>query len=256
MLNNLKRIEKALRPSFLKGRKRYQYSADGLGVNQRLMSWRDNPRFASAWNAASKANMEGWEKAGSVPDIRWRAHVCCWAAENALKLGQGHFVECGVHTGLLSLTVLHYLNSNYPERFWLFDTFAGVPIEGASLDEDDTRLAELVNDKIYTDVWDIVQRNFAEFQCVQLVQGRLPGTLATVELGQISYLSIDLNVTEYERATIEELWPKIMVGGFVIIDDYGWVGHEGQHEFWNGFAAKNGQLILSLPTGQGLILKR
>jgi O-methyltransferase len=46
-----------------------------------------------------------------VPDIRWRAHVAIWAAANGLNI-EGAFVECGVHTGLLSLAICHYLGFN------------------------------------------------------------------------------------------------------------------------------------------------
>lgn len=250
MLRNIKR---KWRKFWFEAFNNYEYAADTLAVSGRTMAWRDNERFASAWKKAAQANAEGWSKVGDVPDVRWRAHVCCWAAENALKMGRGDFVECGVHTGLLSLTVLHYLKDHLPERFWLFDTFEGVPIEGES---EDFALAKRMNERIYSNVWDLAVRNFGEFDCAKLVRGKLPGSLKEADIKSISYLSIDLNVMEYERDTIIQLWPKVEVGGTIVLDDYGWSRHKNQHDFWNDFAAQHGQAILTLPTAQGLIIKR
>jgi hypothetical protein len=56
-------------------------------------------------------------------------------------------------------------------------------------------------------------------------------------------------------AAAEFLWPRLVPGAFVLLDDYGWAAHVNQKHAWDGFAEKHGVMILPLPTGQGLIMK-
>ena len=228
-----------------------EFLADGLGVHGKNISALMDPAFADAYQESSRLNSETWR--GQVPDIRWRAHVCCWAGRNALSL-QGDFVECGVNAGLLSVTVAHFLNfSKINRTFWLFDTFAGVPIERVPMEE--RRHIASFNAKWYSDCWDIAVRNFAPFPNAKLVRGILPDTLSEAPINRISYLSVDLNYAEAEMAVMERLWPKLTPGAIVVIDDYAFVGHEIQFQAWNEFARDKGQMILTVPTGQGLLIK-
>ncbi|HEY4344618.1 MAG TPA: TylF/MycF/NovP-related O-methyltransferase, partial [Parvibaculum sp.] len=169
---------------------RVQFRADGLGVKGKNLGFLENPRFAAAWETARQLNAEAWNN--DVPDIRWRAHTCCWAATQAMHI-EGDFVECGVHGGLLSLTVANFLGfAGTGRNFWLFDTFAGIPLE--QLAPADRPYAEQLNkDHHHTDIFDIATRNFSPFPNARLVRGLLPGTLAGAEIKRIAYLSMDLN---------------------------------------------------------------
>jgi len=229
----------------------FDYHSDGLAViGKNLSALRDNA-FDHAYNKAVELNRAGWH--GNVPDIRWRAHICCWAAKNALSV-PGDFVECGVHTGLLSLTVAHFLAFEKLNRtFWLLDTFEGIPLERVSKDE--KRHAAMLNDVLYFDCYNVTSRNFSPFLNVRLVRGILPESLADAEIDRIAYLSIDMNNADGEIATIERLWPKLSHGAVVIIDDYAFTGYEAQFQAWNAFAERQNRMILTVPTGQGILIK-
>lgn len=226
----------------------------GLGVRGRNMDWLNNDRFQKAWKFSEKGNVEGWKKVGHVPQITWRAHICCWAASNALKL-EGDLVECGVHTGLLSMTVCDYLEfEKYPEKkFYLFDTYNGIPEEG--LTGEGKIMAENYNKGIFYDVYDLAKENFSRYSNVELVRGVLPQSLDSVKIDKISYLSIDLNIAKYEKEVIEALWDKLVTGAMVVLDDYAFMGHVRQYEMWNEFAESKGKVIATIPTGQGLLQK-
>ncbi len=71
----------------------------------------------------------------------------------------------------------------------------------------------------------------------------------------VCYLSLDMNVVAPERAAIEFFWDKLVPGAPVILDDYGWLGYRPQKRALDEFAASRGVMILTLPTGQGLLLK-
>ncbi len=155
---------------FLKGEKSLPgFSADNLRVNRKNLTFMDEPRFKAAWGLAKAANETAFGRKGGTPDIRWRAHVCCWAATNALKL-KGDFVEFGVNAGLLSMTVCHYTDFETQDRkFWLFDTFEGIPTDG--LEEEKKARADRINADLYSDVWDLAQRNFSSYSNAILVKG-------------------------------------------------------------------------------------
>ncbi|MBA4209583.1 MAG: methyltransferase [Parvibaculum sp.] len=253
----LRTIERRVRPHFRsifprigKKRKAFEYYGDGMGLRGKILSPLMDPAFTAAWQFAHDANLAGWR--GTVPSIQWRALTCCWAAQNALAL-DGDFVECGVHTGILSMTVCRFLGFEKLDRqFYLYDTFAGIP-SGALADEE-RALADNINARLYFDCFEMAIANFASFPNVTLVRGNLPESIGDTP-ARIAYLSIDLNSATYERQTIDVLWPRLVAGAVVVIDDYGFVGHEAQHRMWNAFAAEKGSAILALPTGQGLMLK-
>ncbi|ADZ72683.1 Methyltransferase,-like protein [Polymorphum gilvum SL003B-26A1] len=231
-------------------RRRLDYYADGLGLRGKSLAAIEEPGFRKAFDTAVELNREGW--GGKVPDIRWRAHTAVWAARHGLAL-EGDFVECGVYLGLLSLTIAHSLDfARVPKRFWLFDTWDGLA-EGALTDQEKQRSDQA--GWIYRGVYELAARNFAPFPNVTLVRGTLPQSLEGQPIGKIAYLSMDLNSAAPEEAVIRTLWDRITPGGVVLLDDYGWTGFDDQRRMWDGFAAGRGVPILSLPTGQGLILK-
>lgn len=252
MMVGIRELKKRTR-YFLHGDKTLPgYAADGFRTMNKNTSFMDEPRFAAAWAFAEEGNREAWRKRGRVPDVRWRAHTCCWAASRALRL-EGDFVEFGVNAGLLSMTVCRYLGFEALDRkFWLFDTFGGIP--HGHMTDVERRLATERNTGIYENVFEIAKHNFAPFPNAHLVRGMLPDTLEGVPLAKIAYLSIDLNVAQYERDCIERVWDNLVPGATIVLDDYAFRGSEEQNAMWNDFARKNGQTILTLPTGQGVII--
>jgi hypothetical protein len=167
----------------------------------------------------------------------------------------GDFVECGVNTGIFSLAICDYLDFNATDRsFWLFDTFAGIPEEQVSERERSLgRLEE--NSAWFSDCFELATANFAPFPRAKLVRGKVPDTLSTVEIERVAYLSLDLNIVEPEIAALEFFWDKLSPGALVVLDDYGWSAYRPQKEVMDAFASTRGVEILTLPTGQGLLLR-
>jgi hypothetical protein len=230
---------------------RLDYFKDGIGVQGKNLSALNDARFVEAYAEAMRLNMEGW--AGSPPDISWRAHVCCWAAKNALAI-PGDFAECGVHTGILSLTVAHFLDfATLDRRFWLFDTFAGIPLDHIPVAE--RAQVTLLNSDVYFDCYQLAERNFSAYPNARLVRGVLPESLDLASIDKLAYLSMDLNNSTAEMATIDRLWSKLSPGAIVVLDDYAFNGFEPQHHAWNEFARSLNLMVLTIPTGQGLLIK-
>ena len=83
----------------------------------------------------------------------------------------------------------------------------------------------------------------------------MPETLPLVTSEKISYLSIDMNCVGPEIAAAEYFWDKLVSGAAMVIDDYGWSEHFAQKTAFDEFAKAKAVSILSLPTGQGVLLK-
>jgi hypothetical protein len=64
-----------------------------------------------------------------------------------------------------------------------------------------------------------------------------------------------MNVVQPEIAAAEYFWDKLVQGAVLILDDYGFPQHIHQKIAFDDFAKQRNQTILSLPTGQGIIIK-
>lgn len=225
------------------------YNQDGLATQHSAEFMRE-PRFLEAYRA-------GMENGRPGTQVEWRVHVALWCAAQALRL-EGDFVECGVHTGILSGAVMHFHDfAGQPRRFYLFDTWTGIPAEQVSEDEKRFGVLEMNRkyqngDALHADV----VKKFSRWPNAVVVRGRVPESLsAMAATDRVAYASIDMNVAAAEMAAADFLWPRLVRGAPLLIDDYGWAAHVNQKRAWDTWAQKAGVMILALPTGQGLILK-
>ncbi len=221
------------------------YNTDSL-VTSNNADFIKAPRFAAAYAAAAATNP--WE--GFT--LQWRVYVVCWFANQAKHL-EGDFVECGVNTGAYARAVVEYTNFNTTGKvFYLLDTFGGLVEDLVSEEEKNSGIAQYFG--TYQNVYDQVKATFKDFN-VKIIKGPVPDTLSLVGAERIAYLSIDMNCVAPEIAAINFFWDKLVPGAVVILDDYGFPMHIHQKIAFDEFAQNKGIEILSLPTGQGIIIK-
>ncbi len=248
--SNVKIRAMSLKKMIFRAAKRLaDYSGDGLIVTKRNLSFLNEGEFASAWRDCETSH------GGKLPSIHFRAKAAIDAAKQAL-LTDGLFVECGVNTGILSYVVCRALDfGSLPRRFFLFDTYEGIPLEGLS--GIDLEKGEKKNNrgKRYPDCYEETKARFAPFKNVELVRGVLPATLDVLPDEKIAYLSVDLNSATYEMQVMERLWPRLSDRAVVLIDDYGFAGMEQQYAAWSDFAKGVGRPIFLSPSGQGMMFK-
>ena len=220
------------------------YFQDGL-VTVHNSDFCKDPKFHEAY-ALGKAT-GSWGR----QDVEWRAYVCCWAAWS-VREKDGDFVECGVNRGGLSRAVSHYVDfASLSKRFWLLDTYEGLPEHLIS--EDERRRGILPGG--YDACYDQVVETFRSVPGVQIIKGVVPDTLTQVKAEKICYLSIDMNNAAPEIAAAEYFWDRLVSGGIIVLDDYGWAKQINQKIAFDKFAATRGVRPPSLPTGQALTIK-
>ena len=64
-----------------------------------------------------------------------------------------------------------------------------------------------------------------------------------------------MNNTAPEIAAAEHFWDRLVPGGIIVLDDYGWRKQINQKIAFDRFAEARNVNVLSLPTGQGLLMK-
>jgi hypothetical protein len=227
------------------------YQQDGLTSvhNHDFMQDQD---FLSAYARGVKAT-------GVDYKWHWRVHIGLWAAKTVVNKS-GDFVECGVNAGFMSSSIMHALNwDSLNKTFFLLDTFNGLSESQVSKEELEDGIleknAKLIANKFYVTSSDQARKNFSEWNNIKIIEGLIPDTLGEVNSSQISFLHIDYNCAPPEVAALRYLWPKLVSGAVVLLDDYAYTGYHHQKAAMDVFAKEYGIAIASLPTGQGLFFK-
>lgn len=229
------------------------YDADGL-FTVHNDHFRHDPLYQAAYRRGLEAND------GVDSHVEWRAHVALWVASSALAV-PGDFVECGVNTGFMSSAIMQRLNwADVAKRFYLFDTFAGPVISQFSADEIQRGRLKVAENAIasggYRTNIHRVHANFAEWPNAVVMQGTVPEILPAANIAAVAFLHLDMNCAYPETAALEYFWNRLSPGAFVLLDDYAYFGYESQTEAIDSLAVSLRFNVLSLPTGQGLIVKR
>jgi O-methyltransferase len=207
-----------------------------------------DPDFARAYGKGKKLMQQSW---GDY-DFRWRAYIVAWAARQAKNL-EGDFVECGVNTGMNARMIIDYINFDTTTKvYYLLDTYHGMSEKYSTK----TEMLRSENMGYVTDIYEEVKETFKPFPNVHLVKGAIPETLPLVPSEKVSLLLVDMNCVLPEVEALEFFWEKVVPGGFIILDDHGFPGHEAQRKAHIAFAQKHGTVVLPLPTGQGIIIKQ
>ena len=222
----------------------FTYNQDGLTTTHNC-DFVFEPRFEKAYSAGRATGSWG----GS--EIHWRAHVACWAAQKGMRL-EGDFVECGVNRGGLARTVIECTSLHHSgKKFFLLDTYNGLVEKYLTPEE----IASGFRPGGYEDCYEAVVQTFSEYPNAIVIKGAVPETLSQVDAQKIAYLSIDMNCAEPEIAAANHFWDRLTSGAVILLDDYGWYGHIQQKLAFDQFAAEHGVEVLSLPTGQGMLIK-
>ncbi len=229
-----------------------RYFQDGL-FTLHSDHFRADPEFRAAYARGVKASR------GVDPVFEWRVHVALWAAQTALHT-QGDFVECGVNAGFISSAIMNRLQWNtLDRRFYLIDTFSGPVLGQYSQDEiQHQRLSialRALKAGAYVTDMNRIHSNFSEWPNAIVVQGAIPEILGRVEFGAVAFLHIDLNCAPPEQKTLEFFWDRLSPGAVILLDDYAYYGHDCQRDAIDSIAKARGANILSLPTGQVLIIR-
>jgi O-methyltransferase len=170
----------------------------------------------------------------------------------------GELVECGVwRGGSMAAAARTLVQLGCSDRhLYLFDTFEGMPEPGArdinwegesALDIYRTRQGRGGgSDWCYApeaEAAGVMSLCGYDQSKIRLVKGRVEETIPAAAPDSISLLRLDTDLYESTRHELEHLFPRLVRGGVLIIDDYGhWNGaREATDEY---FAGQGGGIFL------------
>jgi hypothetical protein len=163
--------------------------------------------------------------------------VCAAAAHVATHRIPGAIVECGVWLGGSAMAAALTLRRQgvVDRDLYLFDTFAGMPPPDHESD-----VITATGESAF-DVWrrenarddepwlaaplEHVRANIAgtgyPMERVHLIEGLVEDTIPSAAPAQIALLRLDTDWYGSTKVEMEHLWPRLVPGGILIVDDYG-----------------------------------
>ena len=237
----------ALQPParFLRGlvkKSPYTYEADGIAT------WHYSPFLEDEdFQRGYAAVAHTWP--GS--DNRWRLWIMTRCAIHGAAL-DGSFAEFGVYRAGCAYMILSLCRPKPGRSYFLFDTFSGIP---------DTNLTDFERGQGFggrlADVtMDEVRQRLAPWKDqVQFVVGDVFETLRTTDTGPLSFGHLDLNASAPTKVALEYVWARLLPGGMLVFDDYGWAQYADQKKLIDAFFAGRKDGLIALPTGQAIVVK-
>ncbi len=179
-----------------------------------------------------------------------RCYVLFTLGKQALKLG-GEFWECGVYKGgtaiLLAKVIAEYGKTS-GTKLHLFDTFEGMPDVNAQKDWHKSGDFKDTSEEA-------VRARVGNFDLVVTHKGFIPQTFNELEGSTISFAHIDVDIYQSILDSLNFIYPRLMSGGFIVFDDYGFPTCPGARQAVDEFFSGKPEQPLAMPSGQAVVFK-
>lgn len=174
----------------------------------------------------------------------WRVYTLCWAARSCMTL-EGDFLDIGCYDGKTVSVIDRYcgFSRNHDKKYWLFDIFDSPPLESRKVGHG-------------PNLFDQVQAMFPDTDRYKVIKGPVPDSFEGNLPEKVAFAQVDLNAAEPELAALEQIFDRIVPGGMIVFDDFGFSRYSRTRELEADFMSRRGQMIFECPTGQGIFIKR
>ena len=173
-----------------------------------------------------------------------------YALDQIMKIVKGidgDTAECGAYQGASSYFICRNI-CTLKKQHHVFDSFEGLstPIEkdGAYWTRGDLATEETT-----------IRKNLEEFDFVSYHRGWIPMKFNEVENHRFSLVHLDVDLYQPTWDSLCFFYPRVNSGGIVLCDDFGFSTCPGARRAMDEFFRDKAEGIVSLPTGQGLIVK-
>lgn len=178
---------------------------------------------------------------------------CLWDSLDQVKDLEGCIIEVGVWRGGSGALIAKKVElSGSEEKVYLCDTFAGV-VKTSNKDP-------YYNDKAHSDTsLSVVESLISEIDVknVKILKGVFPEeTGLHIEDKKIKFCHIDVDVYHSAKDIFTWVWPKLVVGGILIFDDYGFKSCVGVTQLVNELKDRKDLFYVYNINGQAILIKR
>lgn len=201
--------------------------------------------------------MVGIDK-NNIDTLLWRHWVVTSAIRYSIKFSDTenfNFVECGVGEGISAYFALkEILEQQKITNFHLHLYDAWDTMLQKQLVKN-----ELLNTHTYDELnLDITKNNLCEFKDYIIYhKGYIPDSFKIEPKSPnfLSYLHIDLNAVNPTMDVLKFFYPKLVKGGVILFDDYGWDIYIDTKLAIDYFFKDLSGMLFKLPTGQAIYFK-
>lgn len=151
-------------------------------------------------------------------------------AEQVIAEGvPGDFLEAGVCKGgaAIFMRALQVAHGAGDRRTWVVDSFQGVPPSDGSADAAYGLHLEESRQPSLSCSEDAVREHFRRYDLLDAKVCFLPGwladTLPSADTGPLAILRVDVDLYSSTAKCLDLLYDRVSPGGFVIVDDYGYL---------------------------------
>lgn len=188
-------------------------SPDALKLSPRDLYWTMQGNLLPSHTLGSQENVDN-------------VHSC---VEAVLRDGvPGDLLEAGVYRGGQSILMKGILEAYgvKDRKVILADSFEGLPEPDADANLDDVIAHELLKKVgLFAAGEDVVRENFARYglldENVVFIKGWFNESLPKADIGPLAIMRLDADYYHSTMDALTNLYPKLSVGGWVILDDYG-----------------------------------
>ena len=177
------------------------------------------------FDAAKRLEGRDWPTDGQTMLSIKRLENVQMCVEQVLVDGvAGDLIETGVWRGGASILMRAVLKAyGVQDRVvWVADSFEGLPPPGKDFPQDADIPYHTFSELAISQ--EEVQANFARYELldaqVRFLKGWFKDTLPVAPIQQLAVMRLDGDMYESTLDGLKALYPKLSVGGFIIIDDY------------------------------------
>lgn len=165
----------------------------------------------------------------------------------------GEFAECGCWKGTSSYQ-LASLIAESGKKLHIFDSFEGGLSDKTANDTNvrvDMSKDEIEHERqIFSSTEREVRENLSGFQFIDYHPGWIPQRFSDVEQESFCFVHVDVDLYEPTRDSLEFFWERLVDGGIIVIDDYGYTQFPGARKAVQEFLRTNAvSLFLDSPIG-------
>jgi O-methyltransferase len=203
-----------------------------------FMPWEGHPEFAEYHRRIDRYTMVR----------RDSCYILLKTLQQALML-EGAFVECGVFRGGTALLESMVISGRGSGReLHLFDSFQGMPETTEGVD------AFGRGDFASTSAQAVAEL-LSPYPFVRMHVGFIPDTFQGLDLDRIAWAHVDVDIYQSVIDSIEYIYPRLVPGGYLIFDDYGYPSCPGARRAVDESFVNRPEVPICLPSGQCLVVK-
>ncbi len=167
---------------------------------------------------------------------------------------EGEIAECGMFRGLSAFVLCSHLKRRDPTYagadFHGFDSFEGLSDPTAEDEPDAEDKPPALRSGAFACSEGEVRENLADFAALKTYSGWIPDRFAEVANIRFRFVSIDVDLYQPSKASLEFFFPRMVPGGVIICDDYNW---PGQARAVREFAEQHGIQFSVTETDQAVL---